>query len=86
MKFKVLGPVKVLSTNGEVLELTRRRQRSALGILLLNTGRRLSSDNLINALWGLDPPGDPQGALRSCIYGLRKTLNINGRLQTGANG
>jgi len=86
VKFKVLGPVKVLSTNGEVLELTRRRQRSALGILLLNTGRRLSSDNLINALWGLDPPGDPQGALRSCIYGLRKTLNINGRLQTGANG
>lgn len=86
MDFKVLGSVKVLSASGEVVELTRRQQRSALGILLLSTGRRLSSDTLIDALWGLDPPGDPQGALRSCIYGLRKTLNINGRLRTGANG
>lgn len=41
---------------------------------------------LTDALWGIDLPSDPSGALRSNLYGLRKAIPIKGRLQTGRDG
>lgn len=85
MQFGILGAATVRSTEGDLLSATRPRQRNALCILLLNNGRPISRKYFIDALWGIDPPSDPGGALRSNIYSLRKSLGINGRLQTGHN-
>jgi DNA-binding SARP family transcriptional activator len=57
-----------------------------LCILLFNSKRRVSKEYLIDALWGVDLPSDPAGALRSNLYCLRKAPGIKGRLQTGRNG
>jgi DNA-binding SARP family transcriptional activator len=69
-----------------VLTPTKPRQCAILCILLLHSGAQLSRAHLIEALWGSDLPGDPRGALRSYIYGLRKVPGIGDRLQTHTSG
>ncbi len=86
MEFRVLGPIEVYSSNGQLLALTKPRQCSILCILLLNCGARLTREHLIDALWGSDHPGDPGGALRSYIYNLRKVRGISDRLRTHPSG
>jgi DNA-binding SARP family transcriptional activator len=85
VEFNILGPLTVRCATGEPLEVSRPRLRGALCVLLLNTGRYLSRKDFIESLWGADAPRDPEGALRSNIYILRKTLGLNKRLQTKPN-
>ncbi|MGW2486360.1 BTAD domain-containing putative transcriptional regulator [Streptomyces sp. NPDC001606] len=86
MQFAILGSVAMRCANGDPLPITRPRQRSALGILLLNSERRVNKGYLAEALWGTDLPSDPGGALRSNLYGLRKAAPIRERLHTGPDG
>src|SRR6266511_3295467 len=55
IEFRVLGPLEVL-VEGHALELKRRKQRSLLALLLLNTGEIVSTDKLIEELWAGEPP------------------------------
>jgi DNA-binding SARP family transcriptional activator len=86
VQFAILGSVTVRFANGDPLAIMRPRQRRTLCILMLNSGRRVSKEFLIDALWGIDPPSDPGGALRSNLYGLRKAIPIEGRLHTDRDG
>ena len=64
LDFRVLGPLEVLE--GErVLALGGTRQRSVLALLVLHRGQTLSSDRLIDELWGDRPPADAQTALHT---------------------
>jgi DNA-binding SARP family transcriptional activator len=55
MDFRVLGPLEVC--DGErSLPLGGFRQRLVLGVLLLHPDRVLTTDWLVDAIWGEDPP------------------------------
>ena len=84
MEFRILGPLEVLS-NGRVLELGGHKQRALLALLLIDANRVVSTDRLIDALWGDDPPGTGQKTLQAYVSRLRKVLG-SGRLQTRAPG
>lgn len=62
------------------------RQRSVLAILLLHRGETLSSDRLIDELWGQRPPADAQTALQQHVSRLRKVLEPHALLVTRAPG
>src|SRR6478735_2139040 len=79
MDFRILGPLEV-ADGGEVLELTGARQRALLAILLLHGGETVSSDRLIDELWGDDPPGAGGAALRVRVSQLRRALGAGGAL------
>ena len=51
----MLGPLEVTS-EGAPLELGGPKQRALLALLLLDAGRAVSTDRLIGALWGEQPP------------------------------
>ena len=67
------GPLRVVVDGAEV-PIATRRQRALLVLLLMNVGRVVPAERLIDQLWDGDPP--PQGAvtLRSYVSNLRQAL------------
>ena len=68
------------------LSLGGVKQRSVLAILLVHSGETISSDRLVEELWGDDPPADAQTALQQHVSRLRKQLEPHAVLVTRAPG
>jgi DNA-binding SARP family transcriptional activator len=73
MDFRILGPLEVRD-RGRPIELPRRKQRAVLAILLLRRGEMVSSDVLVDGLWGEDPPPTARAALHNYVAQLRRAL------------
>lgn len=76
-RFQVLGPVRAIP--GGPAGGLRRKQRALLARLLLQPGRAVSTDALIDAVWADEPlPEDPRAALQSQVHRLRRFLGGTG--------
>jgi DNA-binding SARP family transcriptional activator len=73
-EFRILGPLEVLAANGEPLELGAQRQRAVLALLLLRANHVVSTEFIIDALWGENPPKTASTSLQNSISALRKVL------------
>ncbi len=73
MDFRILGPLEVLRGDGS-LPLGGAKQRALLAALLLHANEVVSSDRLIEELWGDHPPETGGKALQVRISELRKLL------------
>src|SRR5437773_10355140 len=73
MDFRLLGPLEV-SRDGDVLQLGGPKQRALLALLLVDAGRAVSTDRLIDALWGEQPPRTAPTSLQNFVSQLRKQL------------
>jgi DNA-binding SARP family transcriptional activator len=71
--FRILGPLEVSDETGPLL-LGGLKQRAVLAMLLLEPGRIVAVDRLIDALWGEEPPRTATTSLQNFISQLRKTL------------
>ncbi|MET9339563.1 BTAD domain-containing putative transcriptional regulator [Nonomuraea sp. NPDC003804] len=74
MRFGVLGPLAVWSTEGRSLRIPEAKVRALLADLLAHAGRPVPADRLIDDLWGDRPPGKPAAALRVKVSQLRRVL------------
>jgi DNA-binding SARP family transcriptional activator len=82
--FRILGPLEVVE--GErPLPLGGPRQRALLAILLLRANEVVSTDRLVDQLWGETPPPTAAKAIQVYVSKLRKQLGEN-RLVTRAPG
>ncbi len=68
------------------LRLGGRKQRSVLALLVLEAGSVVSSDRLIEEVWGEDQPDDAATALQQHVARLRKLLQPRDVLQTRSRG
>jgi DNA-binding SARP family transcriptional activator len=84
MEFRILGPLEVHAEGGRPLDLAGK-QRTLLAVLLLNANEAVSTDRLIDELWGGHPPETAGKALQVYVSQLRKLLGRD-RLQTKAPG
>jgi DNA-binding SARP family transcriptional activator len=82
--FRILGPLEVSDETGPLL-LGGQKQRAVLAMLLLEPGRIVSVDRLVDALWGEQPPRTATTSLQNFISQLRKTLGAE-VLETKAPG
>ena len=73
LEFRILGPLEVLGDSGS-LPLGGQKQRAVLALLLLGEGRVVSTDRLLDALWGEQPPRTAATSLQNLISSLRKLL------------
>jgi DNA-binding SARP family transcriptional activator len=73
LEFRLLGPLEVSDETGELL-LGGHKQRAVLALLLLDANRVVSTDRLIDALWGESPPRTAPTSLQNFVSQLRKTL------------
>src|SRR5437868_15272036 len=74
MRFGVLGPLVVWDGDGKVVAVPETKVRALLAVLLAHDGGPVSTDRLIQEMWGDDPPGKPAGALRTKVSQLRRVL------------
>ena len=73
MEFRLLGPLEA-SEGGRDVRLGPPRQRIVLAMLALAAPDVVSTDRLVDGLWGEDTPNNPLGALQVYIHGVRKSL------------
>lgn len=64
MQFGILGPLDVRSPAGETIVVGGPRPRALLVILLLNAGRVVGVDQLIDGQYGDAPPAAPSTRCR----------------------
>ena len=84
LEFRILGPLEVL--DGETpLPLGGRNQRALLTLLLLRANEPVSTERLVDQLWGEHPPRTATTSLQNSVVQLRKLLGP-GILQTRPSG
>jgi hypothetical protein len=71
MEFRILGPLQV-ADGGSVLRLAGAKQRALLALLLLSANETVSSDRLIEELWGGQQPESGRAALQVRVSQVRK--------------
>lgn len=80
--YGILGPLE-LRDGSRLVSLAQGRQRQLLAVLLLHPNEVVSSDRLIDLLWGEAPPPSAAGSLHNLISGLRKGLGSDELLTHG---
>jgi predicted ATPase/DNA-binding SARP family transcriptional activator len=75
MRFGILGPFVVADDQGREVALGGRKQRSVLAILVLHVGEVVSSDRLIEELWGDRAPSSAAKTIQVYVSKLRKALS-----------
>src|SRR5688500_17470005 len=84
MDFRILGNLSVLDGQSE-LQITGLKSRLLLAVLLVRRGEVVSTDRLVDELWGDAPPSGYQNALQSLISKLRRRLGATGDLLRSEN-
>ncbi len=77
IEVRLLGSVEAL-VDGHSLALGGSKQRSVVALLALNANTTLSADELIDALWGDDPPQSAAKNVQKYVSRLRKALGEAG--------
>ena len=85
MRFGILGPFTVADDHGCEVALGGPKQRSVLAILLLHAGEVVSTDRVIDELWGERASATSAKTVQVYVSNLRKALG-DGVLVTRAGG
>ncbi|HEV2348071.1 MAG TPA: BTAD domain-containing putative transcriptional regulator [Actinocrinis sp.] len=79
---EVLGPLR-LWRDGVPVRLRERRARTILGLLALTANTPVHRDELIDAVWGSDPPATAASLTRDYVSALRRVLEPRGAKADG---
>src|SRR3954465_13155221 len=84
MDFRILGPLEVVGDDGP-LALGGAKQRALLALLLLHEGETVSTDRLVDELWGDTAPATATKSVQVYVSHLRREMG-NGHLETQGHG
>jgi DNA-binding SARP family transcriptional activator/Tfp pilus assembly protein PilF len=80
MRFRILGPLEVLSPDGWTA-ISAAKWRSLLAVLLLRHGQLIPTESLIDELWGDNPPGTANNLVSIYVHRLKKVIgDAEGRM------
>jgi WD40 repeat protein/DNA-binding SARP family transcriptional activator len=74
MRFLVLGPLEVIGGTGDPIPIAGSKERTVLADLIARAGHVVSVDDLIEDLWGEQPPRTAEKTLGSYVSRLRRAL------------
>ncbi len=84
MQFRVLGPLEVDAGSGPI-PLGGPKQRAVLAHLLIRAGEVVPAEQLVDEIWGEEPPESVRNVVQSYVSLLRKALGPD-RIQTSGPG
>ncbi len=73
LRVQLLGPVRAWRGDEE-LDLGGPRRRTVLAMLAMHAGRTVSRSELIDGVWGHEPPGSAVNVVHVYVAGLRRVL------------
>ena len=73
MNVRILGPLEVRDRGG-LVDIRGHKPRALLAALSLEAGKAVTTDALIDALWGEAPPRTARAALQNYVAQLRRKL------------
>jgi DNA-binding SARP family transcriptional activator/streptogramin lyase len=76
VKYRILGPL-VLGNGTAPVSLDAPKQRALLGVLLLHPNETISSERLIDELWGERPPATATKVLQTYVSQLRRRVGAD---------
>ena len=77
MEFRILGALEV-QAGSQRLDLGGSRQQTVLAMLLLSAGHVVTTDRLLEAVYGEDLPPTARSQMQICISALRQLLAARG--------
>jgi DNA-binding SARP family transcriptional activator/tetratricopeptide (TPR) repeat protein len=77
MRFGILGRLEIYSGDGTPLDVGGAQPRLIAAALVAAGGRALSSDFLIEAIWGDDLPASPTATLQTYVSRLRRHVGAD---------
>ena len=78
MEFQLLGPFQARHEGRRVLTRSRPQERCLLAVLLLEQGRVVPTERLIDLLWNGSPPASARGTVHTYVGRLRAALSPHG--------
>ncbi|MFI6206191.1 BTAD domain-containing putative transcriptional regulator [Streptomyces sp. NPDC051041] len=85
LRCELLGPLRALR-DGVEIPLGPPKQRAVLAVLLLQEGRSISYDGLVEAVWGGAPPVHVRNLVQKYVSGLRRALGDGAELAWTGSG
>ena len=85
MNFDILGSFGIRDAEGSEIRIPTGRERSLLVLLLINRGEVVSTDRIVEVLWGDHPPETAAKAVQGYVSHLRRILEP-GRDAGGSDG
>ena len=76
MAFRILGRLEA-EVDGRTVDLPSRRERALLAALLLEVGEVLSTDTLIDSVWGDPAPASARHMVHEYVSRLRAALPVS---------
>jgi DNA-binding SARP family transcriptional activator len=73
LSYRLLGPVEVIA-NGRPVPIGRPRHRSVLAFLVLHANRLVSTERLVEAVWGGSEPTTARVQIQNDLSAIRRTL------------
>ena len=73
MRFRLLGPLGAETSEGPI-DLGPHKQRTVLAVLLLHANEIVSTDRIVDLVWGDSPPRTADHSVQIYISDLRKAL------------
>jgi DNA-binding SARP family transcriptional activator len=83
IRYEILGPLRVWRDGAEV-DLGPAKQRAVLAYLLLHANQPVSTNAIVDAVWGDAPPANGANVVQKHIAGLRRTLEPDRSPRTGS--
>lgn len=77
LEYRILGPLEV-RRDGQPVDLGGTKQRTLLAVLLLRANQSVSTDQIIDELWGATPPKGARDTVRAYVRRLHRTLRGTG--------
>ncbi|HEX4734969.1 MAG TPA: BTAD domain-containing putative transcriptional regulator [Thermoleophilaceae bacterium] len=79
MQFRLLGPLEVVTDDGDV-DVGTGKRRALLAHLLINANEVVSAERLIDELWDEHPPATAAKSVQVYVSQLRRALPKNGEV------
>ena len=86
MDIRLLGELEVLDDAGRIVTISGAKLRALLAVLALRAGRAVSADQLVDALWGEEPPAAVRNGLQGLVSKLRRALGSTSLVSIRAGG
>jgi len=74
MEIRVLGPLEIVSSTGEITPVRRAKPATLLAVLVIHARAQVNLDHLLEALWGEAQPATAIKTLQTYVAQIRRLL------------